>query len=297
MAIKQKTIDKDLKFSPPSILERLKNTWEILTAQKIAIVGLILILFWIFVALFAPLVTVYGPLQEDSTAINEAPSAEHWLGTDHKGRDIWSRLAFGSRLILLLAPVSVFFALILGTTLGLVAGYYGGWIDEAAMRLMDTIMSFPAILLYMIVIVSIGASAVNVVIAITITGAPGIARLVRGLTLDIRTREYVAAAKLRGESALYIMFVEILPNARGPLIVDAALRVGYTIFAIGTLGFLGLGLPPPAPDWGSMVNAARRFIWTNPWAVLWPSLAISSIVVGLNLLADGLQREMGRFEG
>jgi peptide/nickel transport system permease protein len=297
MTTNPKTIDKYLALSPPSILEQLKEGWEILTAQKIAVVGLILILFWLFVAIFAPIVTTYGPLQEDSTAINEAPSPQHWLGTDHKGRDIWSRLAYGSRLVLVLAPISVLCALIIGITLGLVAGYYGGWIDEVAMRLMDTIMSFPAILLYMIVIVSIGASAINVVIAITIAGAPGIARLVRGLTLDIRSREYIAAAKLRGESAVYIMFVEILPNARGPLIVDAALRVGYTIFAIGTLGFLGLGLPPPAPDWGSMVNAGRRYIWTNPWAVLWPSLSISSIVVGLNLLADGLQREMGRFEG
>jgi peptide/nickel transport system permease protein len=135
-----------------------------------------------------------------------------------------------------------------------------------------------------------------VVLAITIAGAPGIARLVRGLTLDIRTRDYVAAAQTRGESSWYIMFVEILPNASGPIIIDAMLRVGYAIFAIGTLGFLGLGLPPPSPDWGSIVNAGRKFIQAgHPWDALWASLAIASLVVGLNLLADGVSEETQRY--
>jgi len=164
------------------------------------------------------------------------------------------------------------------------------------MRLLDAIMAFPAILLYLIIIFALGPSATNVVIAITIAGAPGIARLVRSLTLDIRTREYIAAAKLRGENPFYIMFVEILPNARGPIIVDAMLRIGYAVFAIGTLGFLGVGLPPPAPDWGSMVAQGRLYIWINPWPVLWPSLAISSLVIGLNLFADGLREETMRYQ-
>jgi len=157
-------------------------------------------------------------------------------------------------------------------------------------------MAFPAILLYLIIIFALGPSATNVVIAITIAGTPGIARLVRSLTLDIRTREYIAAAKLRGENPFYIMFVEILPNARGPIIVDAMLRIGYAVFAIGTLGFLGVGLPPPAPDWGSMVAQGRFYIWINPWPVLWPSLAISSLVIGLNLFADGLREETMRYQ-
>jgi len=164
------------------------------------------------------------------------------------------------------------------------------------MRLLDAIMAFPAILLYLIIIFALGPSATNVVIAITIAGAPGIARLVRSLTLDIRTREYIAAAKLRGENPFYIMFVEILPNARGPIIVDVMLRIGYAVIAIGTLGFLGLGLPPPAPDWGSMVAQGRIYIWINPWPVLWPSLAISSLVIGLNLFADGLREETMRYQ-
>ena len=132
-------------------------------------------------------------------------------------------------------------------------------------------------------------------IAITVAGAPGIARLVRGLTLDIRTRDYVAASIVQGENPWYIMFVQILPNARGPLLVDAMLRVGYAIFAIGTLGFLGLGLPPPSPDWGSMVNLGRRFIWTNPWAVLFPSLAIASLVDWTQPLGRRLQESLNKY--
>ena len=148
-------------------------------------------------------------------------------------------------------------SLVAGAALGLMGGYYGGWLDEIIMRFLDAMMSVPVILLYLIIVATIGASAINVVIAIAIVGAPGIARLVRGLTLDIRTRDYIGAAVTRGESAWHIMFMEILPNARGPVIIDSMLRVGYAIFAMGTLGFLGLGLPPPSPDWGSMVAKGR----------------------------------------
>jgi len=182
-------------------------------------------------------------------------------------------------------------------TLGLVSGYFGGWLDEGVMRLLDAMMAVPVILLFLIIMAALGASAVNVVIAITIVGTPGIARLVRSLTLDIRTREYIRAAETRGENPWHIMFMEILPNARGPIIIDAMLRVGYAIFAMGTLGFLGLGMPPPSPDWGSMVAKGREFILEgSPWASLWPSLAIASLVVGLNLLADGLREESMRYQ-
>ncbi|MBC7250211.1 MAG: ABC transporter permease [Anaerolineae bacterium] len=280
----------------PSFWLRLRDALAPLLASKVALVGLALVLFWVLVAIFAPFLTPYSPREQDADAMNLGPSAGHPLGTDHLGRDLWSRLVYGSRLILVLAPLSVLCSLAVGTTLGLLAGYFGGLIDEVVMRLLDAMMAFPAVLLYLIIIAAVGASATNVVIAITIAGAPGIARLVRSLTMDIRTRDYIAAAQLRGESPFYIMWVEILPNARGPIIVDAMLRVGYAVFAIGTLGFLGLGLPPPAPDWGSMVCAGRRYIWSNPWAVLWPSLAISSLVVGLNLFADGLREETMRYQ-
>ena len=288
--------------SPPGVAtgrslgKRFRDAIAPILASKVALIGVGLVSFWILVAIFAPLITPYGPLEQDPEAMNLGPSLQHLLGTDNLGRDLWARLIYGARTILILAPLSVLCALAVGATLGLISGYFGGWTDEVVMRLLDAIMAFPAILLYLIIIFALGPSATNVVIAITIAGAPGIARLVRSLTLDIRTREYIAAAKLRGENPFYIMFVEILPNARGPIIVDAMLRIGYAVIAIGTLGFLGLGLPPPAPDWGSMVAQGRIYIWINPWPVLWPSLAISSLVIGLNLFADGLREETMRYQ-
>jgi len=281
----------------PSPWQRLRETVSPVLRSKVALVGLGIVVFWVLVAIFAPLLTPYDPVQDqDWEAANQGPSAAHPLGTDDLGRDLLSRLLYGARTILVLAPISVLCSLLVGSTLGLLAGYLGGIVDEVVMRVLDAMMSFPTILLFLIIIAAVGASPTNVVIAITIGGAPGIARLVRSLAMDICTRDYIAAAELRGESTLYTMFVEILPNARGPIIVDAMLRVGYAVFSIGTLGFLGLGLPPPSPDWGSMVARGRLYIWSNPWAVLWPALAISSLVVGLNIFADGLREETMRYQ-
>ncbi len=280
-------------------VRRWRRLWEavsIIFQSRVAVIGLAIVAFWVLVAIFAPLIAPYEPLAQDSSAINQGPSRLYPLGTDNLGRDILSRLAYGSRTILILAPLSVLASVAVGTFLGLLGGYFGGLIDEVVMRILDAIMAFPTILLYLIIIAAIGPSALNVVIAITFVGAPGVARLVRSLTLDIRTRDFIRAAETRGENPFYIMFVEILPNARGPLIIDSMLRVGYAIFAIGTLGFLGLGLPPPTPDWGGMISEARKYIWTNPVGVLWPAIAISSLVVGLNLFADGLREESTRYQ-
>ncbi len=293
MAVSEQAMPK--LVARPSRIQRLREGLVVITASKVALVGLALVLFWVAVALFS-LVTTLDPYAQDVDAVNAPPSAKHLLGTDDIGRDLLARIVHGSRLILTLAPLAVFCALFVGSTLGLAAGYFGGLVDEIVMRVLDAMMAFPTILLYMIIIAALGPSSLNVVLAITIGGTPGIARLVRGLSLDIRTRDYIAAAELRGENPLYMMFVEILPNARGPIIVDAMLRVGYAVFSIGTLGFLGLGVPPPSPDWGSMVARGHRFIWTNPWSVVWPALAISSLVVGLNLFADGVREESLRYQ-
>jgi peptide/nickel transport system permease protein len=310
MAVSEQTTAPVNVEKKPGILRRIWAGLSVLFSSKIATVGLVIVLFWVIVAVFAPLFTQYKPLEQDWKAPNQGPSSAHILGTDELGRDLWSRLIYGARVILVQMPITenfwipggtalwgVIVALIVGMTLGLLGGYYGGWIDEIIMRLLDAMMAVPIILLYMIIMAALGASAINVVIAITIVGTPGIARLVRSLTLDIRTREYIRAAETRGESPWHIMFVEILPNARGPIIIDAMLRVGYAIFAMGTLGFLGLGIPPPSPDWGSMVAKGREFILTgSPWATLWPCIAIASLVVGLNLLADGLREESMRYQ-
>jgi peptide/nickel transport system permease protein len=282
---------------PPRRWQRFSDSARMILSSRVAVVGLVIVLFWVVVAIGAPVFTKYDPSKDqDYKALDQGPSAAHFLGTDHLGRDVWARLAYGARTILLLGPLSVAVAFLIGMALGLPAAYYGGWLDEAIMRILDALMAFPTILLYMIIISALGASPINVVIAISIGGAPGIARLVRALTMDIRTREYVAAAKLRGDTPVRIMVREILPNCRGPLIVDFLLRVGYAAFYIGTLGFLGLGLPPPTPDWGGMVQEGHARMVANPWPVLVATAAIVSLVIGLNLFADGLREETMRYQ-
>jgi len=280
--------------NPIVVTSRLRTgRLAFLFESKVTLVGIGIVVFWIVVAIVAPLIAPYAP-NENVGKLNQAPSVQHLLGTDNLGRDVLSRLLYGSRPILILAPISVACAMAVGITLGLLSGYLGGMVDEVIMRVLDALMAFPTLLLYMIVIAAVGASSINVIVAITIGGTPGVARIVRGMVLDVRDREFVHAARLRGESRLYIMFGEILPNCLGPLIVDACLRIGYAAFAIGTLGFLGLGLPPPNPDWGRMVAEGRSWIVTAPWGVLFPSMAISSLVVGLNLFADGVKESAAR---
>ena len=268
--------------------------WLAMRLSPIAMIGGIIVAFWIVCALFAPWIAPYPPNKLDALLIaNPYPSAQHWLGVDNLGRDIASRLIWGARTVLTVAPVAVLGAATLGIFLGLIAGYRGGWIDALIMRVGDTLLAFPRIILYLIIIARFGASALNIILVITFTAAPIIARIVRGVTLDVRNRDYVAAARMRGESKFYIMFAEILPNARGPLTVDLFLRLGYTTVTIGALGFLGVGLPPPDPDWGGMVKETYGMIFIWPHMTLFPAAAISSLVIGFNFLATGLQ-EMAR---
>jgi len=265
----------------------------LVTESTPALLGAGIVLVWVLAAALAPVIAPYPPNANNMAALaHPTPSATHWLGTDHLGRDILSRIVWGARTVLTVAPLAVLGAAMLGSLLGLTAGYYRGWIDLVIVRACDIVLSFPVIILYMIILAHFGSSALNIIAVLTLTKAPIIARIVRGLTIELREREYVAAAKMRGESPLYIMLVEILPNARGPLIVDMCLRAGYNVVIIGALGFLGIGLPPPDPDWGGMVKDTYGMMSVWPHMALFPCAAISSLVIGFNLLAVGL-REIG----
>ncbi len=259
--------------------------------------GLAIVAFWVAVAACAPWIAPYNPNINHVEGLQDpVPSWTHPLGLDSQGRDILSRIVFGARTVLTVAPIAVLAATLLGASLGLLAGYYRGWVDSVISRICDLTLSLPTIIFYFVVLSALGASALNIVLVIAITKAPMTARIVRGLTLELVPRDYVSAAKMRGESAWFIMACELLPNMRGPLLIEMCLRLGYTIITIGMLGFLGLGLPPPDPDWGSMVNDARKYIYSNPLAILWPSLAIATLVIGVNLFADGLREEITRYQ-
>jgi len=264
-----------------------------LRESRVAMIGAGLVLFWIIVALLAPLIAPFPPNATIQPLAKPGTLASNghifWLGTDHLGRDVLSRIIWGARTVLVYAPIATGSAFALGIPMGLFAGYKSGWIDEILSRTSDLVLAFPTLVLYIVLIVKFGASGLNIVLAVTIASSPAIMRITRGLVIDLRTRGYIYAAQLRGESAWYVMLVEILPNARGPLIVDACLRLGYVTMTIGTLGFLGLGLPPPDADWGGMINEARQFAIVFPHIVVFPCLAVSSLVLGFNLLADGVR--------
>jgi len=264
-----------------------------LLTSPVAVIGGGLVAFWCLVALFAPLLAPYGPVDQYTPFLrpgqSDAAGNRFLLGTDHLGRDLLSRLIWGARRVLFFSVTATASAYAVGVTMGLMAGYLRGWVDDVLSTIANIVLSFPVLVLYVVVISVFGASGGNIILAVTFASAPGIMRIVRGLALDLRNRDYVASAETRGESAAYIMFVEILPNATSLLIVDACLRLGYVTITIGVLGFLGLGLPPPQPDWGGMVNETRAMATFAPWMVLFPCAAISSLVLGLNLLADGLR--------
>jgi ABC-type dipeptide/oligopeptide/nickel transport system permease subunit len=220
-----------------------------------------------------------------------------WLGTDLLGRDILSRLLYGARPVVGLSVLATLTAYVVGVGSGMVAGFFRGWIDTVLSFLASVVMSFPVLVLYIVVIVALGASYANVILAVVFASAPVVFRIVRAVTLEVADRDFVAASIIQGEPVWRVLWFDILPNAAPPLIVDFCLRIGYTAITIGALGFLGLGLPPPTPDWGGMVAEGRAMALAFPHLVIFPCLAISSLAVGLSLLADGLrdgQKQGGR---
>ena len=285
--------DVALPTPEPGIVRMAKNI-ALLRESPVGMVGGGIVVFFVFVSIFAPLLAPYGfnaSILPFATPLSTAPDGTLLLlGTDQLGRDILSRLLYGGQRVLFYATLATCSAYVVGVLMGLAAGYFRGWVDEVISFFANVILSFPVMVLYVLIIAKIGASGLNIVFAVVFASSPGIMRIVRGVTLDISTREYIAAAQTRGESSWYIMLVEILPNARGPLIVDFCLRMGYTTITIGALGFLGLGLPPPEPDWGGMIAETRAFVMGGfPHMAMIPAVAVSLLVLGFNLLADGLR--------
>ncbi|RWL86452.1 MAG: ABC transporter permease [Mesorhizobium sp.] len=331
----------------------------------VGIAGVFICLFWLFTAIFASTISPFDPLAQVSVmkdtlpgAVEPASKLVYYFGGDKLARDVFSRMVYGSQIVLIIAPAATGFALMVGITLGLPAGYYGGKIDTLLSFLANLVLAFPVILLFYLLvtpgimdtpipyamaglfflfpiiffcvlfwtryknrpdrlyillgitlvlggwiyaglvfdkdplhIVHIDPNQLNIFVAVVFASSPGVFRIVRGLTMDIKTRDYVAAAQTRGESPWYIMLWEILPNARGPLIVDACLRIGYTTILLGTLGYFGLGLAPESPDWGTAIKDASRLLRSFIHPALPPTIALMSFVLGLNLLADSLREQ------
>ncbi len=262
----------------------------------IAVLGASLVFFWLFVAVsapFLPLIDPNTPIAPFASPFSEKKDVFFILGSDYKGRDMLSRTLWGCQRVIVWGVTATFAAYVVGTLFGLIAGYLSGWWDEFISFFGNVLLSFPVMVLFVVILNYLGPSGFNIIIAVTFASAPAIMRIVRGLALDIKTRDYVYAAQTRGESALWIMVIELLPNVRGPIIVDACLRLGYTTVAITTLTFLGLGLQPPDPDWGLMIkeSAKTAMLFKFSYMLLIPALSVSTLILGFNLMADGL-REM-----
>jgi peptide/nickel transport system permease protein len=253
------------------------------------LIGTMLVIGFIVLAVIGPYIAPYNPIKFDFNARLSSPSVAHPFGTDDYGRDIFSRVLSGARLSFLLALYSTVFSIVMGTFLGLTAGYYGGWIDEIIMRLMDTLLSIPSLLLGLIIVAGLGTGLMNVMLAVGLVYSPRVARVVRGQVLGVKEEEFVLAAKSQGESSAYIMIREILPNVAGPLIVEGSLRMGFAILLQTSLSYLGMGFSPPTPDWGLMINEARYYIYDAPWAILFPATAIGLTITGFNMFGDGIR--------
>jgi peptide/nickel transport system permease protein len=268
----------------------IRHTLGLIFRSWTFLVGLAIVLFWVFCAVFGRGLVPYDPFADDMLNALHPPSVEHWFGTDQLGRDVFSRVIAGARDILTIAPLATILSTIVGTALGLAMGYFGGLADEVLSRLVDAVLALPTVIVALLALTALGTSNVTVLFVIGFTFAPIIARTVRASVLAERDLDYVAAAELRRESRLYIMFVEILPNVLGPILVESTVRLGYSIFAVATLSFIGFGIQPPSPDWGLSISQNYGLIGGGYWwAVVFDSFAIASLVVGVNLIADGIQ--------
>ncbi len=268
---------------------QLKRMWYSFCKRKVAVLGLAIVLLYILVAIFAPLLAPYDPVEQELANMLQTPSAEHLLGTDEVGRDILSRIIYGARISMKVGFYAVGVAFILGVPLGIFAGFYGGKVDLIIMRMMDVLLAFPGILLSIVFVSVLGPNLNNAILSVGIYTVPNFARMARGEALTLRNSEFVEAARAMGSSNLRIIFSHILINIVSPLIVMGTLSFGTAIITTAGMGFLGIGAQPPTPEWGAMLSSGRQYLLVAPHVTTYTGLAILFLVLGLNLLGDGLR--------
>lgn len=266
-----------------------RRAWRRLIRRKGAVLGLVVIALFVLLAVFAPLIVPYDPIATSWSLVRKAPSMQHWFGTDELGRDVLARVVYGARASLLAGVISVGIALAIGVPLGLLAGYRGGFIDALISRITDAMLACPFLILAIALAAFLGPSLGNAMIAIGVSATPIFIRLTRGQVMSVKVEDYVEAARAMGNPRWRIALVHILPNILPALLVQATLSIAAAIIAEAALSFLGLGQQPPAPSWGSMLNAAQRFLTSAPWMAIWPGLAIFLVVLSFNLVGDGLR--------
>ncbi|MGH7830730.1 MAG: ABC transporter permease [Candidatus Binatia bacterium] len=272
-----------------SKISRFLEVCRVIVRNRLALLGVIIVAIGVFTAVFAPLLATHDAYEIDIPNRLKSPDGENWLGTDFLGRDTFSRIVYGARTAFQVAIGAVFIGAVLGIPLGAIAGFSGRWIDSAISRVMDAIMAFPGRLLAIALVASMGGGLFSLYIALGINSIPSYARIVRGVVLSQKEKEYVEAARMTGESDFRILFFQVLPNCLSPLLVRLSLDFGNAILAESSLSFLGLGLPPPTPSWGLMLKEVTPFLQLQPMAAFFPGLTISLIILGFNLLGDGLR--------
>jgi ABC-type dipeptide/oligopeptide/nickel transport system permease subunit len=260
-----------------------------LLARPLAVVGGLIVIAFVAMAVAAPWLAPYDPAAPDFLSVRQPPSAEYLLGTDEIGRDLLSRVIYGARASLIAGVISVAIAMLAGVPLGLLAGFYGGWLDEAIMRVTDALLSFPFLILAVALAAALGPSLENAMIAIGIAVTPTFVRLTRGQVLSVKAAEYVQAARALGAGDGRILAWHVLPNAFAPILVQATVTIAQAIIAESSLSFLGLGVQPPTPSWGGMLNTAKNFLVQAPWMAVWPGVSIFLTVLAFNLFGDGLR--------
>jgi len=272
-----------------SALSRLVDAGRVIARNRLALLGLFIVCTGLLAAILAPYLATHDPYEIDIAKRLQTPGLEHWLGTDALGRDTYSRIVFGSRTAFEIAAGAVFLGALVGVPLGAIAGFTGGWVDSTIMRFMDAIMAFPGRLLAIALVASAGGGFASLYIALGLSSIPSNARIVRSAVLSQKEKEYVEAARMTGDSEFYILFFQVLPNCLSPLLVRLSLEFAHAILAESSLSFLGLGLPPPTASWGLMLKEVTPFLQLQPMAAFFPGLTISLVILGFNLLGDGLR--------